>query len=147
MTTGKYAETRSRSGGEWRVIEYFNQIRDLHIIAALSSGTLFLLRGVAMWTGSGLGMTAPVRYLSVAIDTVLLGAAAVLATLLHRVPLVDRWITVKIGLVLVYIVLGSLALKRAPTPVSRRICLIAALLTFGAIYFGARSRGAVFWAS
>ena len=46
------------------MIEYFNQIRDLHIIAALSSGTLFLLRGIAMWVGSGLGMVAPVRWVT-----------------------------------------------------------------------------------
>jgi uncharacterized membrane protein SirB2 len=127
------------------LIEHFNEIRALHIGAALASGSLFLLRGLAMWNGSRLGMAAPVRYLSYAIDTLLLGAAVTLATLLHRVPPADRWLTTKIALVLLYVVLGSLALKRAPTPRARRLCLVAASLAFGAIYLVARSRTADWW--
>lgn len=128
------------------MVEYFNEIRVVHIVAAMASGGLFLLRGIGMWTGSSLGMLAPVRWLSVAIDTTLLGAAVALAFMLHRVPLEDPWITTKIVLVVAYIVLGSLALKRAPSVRARRICLIAALLTFAAIYWVARMRGAVPWA-
>lgn len=127
------------------MIEHFNEIRALHIGAALASGGLFLLRGLAMWVGSTRGMSAPVRYLSYALDTVLLGAAVTLATLLHRIPPADRWLTTKIALVVLYVVLGSLALRRAPTPRARRVCLVAALLTFGAIYLVARSRGAAAW--
>jgi uncharacterized membrane protein SirB2 len=128
------------------VIEYYEQIRILHVAAALASGGLFALRGVAMWVGSPRGMAAAVRYLSYAIDTLLLGAAVSLATLLQRVPLVDRWITTKIVLVLAYIALGSLALRRAPTLRARRASLIAALLTFAAILWVALHRGATFWA-
>ena len=124
------------------MIEYFSEIRAVHVAAALASGTLFLLRGLAMWNGSPLGMAAPVRWLSYAIDTVLLGAAVTLATLLHRVPLADRWLTTKVALVVLYVVLGSLALKRAPSARARRLCLVAALATFGAIFLVARSRGA-----
>lgn len=127
------------------MIEHFGEIRALHVAAALASGALFLLRGLAMWNGSGLGMAAPVRYLSYAIDTVLLGAAVALATLLQRVPFADRWITAKLALVVLYVVLGSLALKRAPTPRARRLCLVAALVTFVAIYLVARSRGVTWW--
>jgi uncharacterized membrane protein SirB2 len=127
------------------VIEYFGEIRALHVAAALASGGLFLLRGIAMWVGSGLGMAAPVRYVSYAIDTVLLGAAVMLAIVLHRVPLVDRWITLKIGLVVLYVVLGSLALKRAPTLRSRRACLVAALLVFWLVLVVARGRGSIPW--
>lgn len=76
----------------------------------------------------------------------LLTAAIALATMLQRVPLRDPWITTKVGLVLLYVVLGSLALKRAPTPLARRLCLVAALLTFALIYAVARSHGAATWA-
>jgi uncharacterized membrane protein SirB2 len=136
----------SLAGGEPPVIEHHEQIRILHVAAALASGGLFALRGAAMWSGSTLGMAAPVRYLSYAIDTLLLGAALTLATLLHRVPLVDPWITAKLALVLAYILLGSLALKRAPTRRARRACLLAALLVFGAILWVAVNRGSTLWA-
>ena len=99
MTTGKYAETPSVDPLHCNVLEHFEQIRTLHVAAAIGSGSLFLLRGLAMLAGSGLGMAAPVRYLSYAIDSVLLGAAIALATMLRLVPLVDPWITAKVGLV------------------------------------------------
>jgi len=79
MTTGKYAETPSVDPLHCNVLEHFEQIRTLHVAAALGSGSLFLLRGLAMLAGSWLGMAAPVRYLSYAIDSVLLGAAIALA--------------------------------------------------------------------
>ena len=146
MTTGKYAETPSVDPLHCNVLEHFEQIRTLHVAAALGSGSLFLLRGLAMLAGSGLGMAAPVRYLSYAIDSVLLGAAIALATMLRLVPLVDPWITAKVGLVVLYVVLGSMALKRAPTPGARRACLVAALLVFATIFAVARSHGAGAWA-
>lgn len=133
--------------GQWAaVIEYFPSVRSVHVAAALSSGALFALRGLAMWRGSNLGMSAPVRWASYAIDTVLLAAAVTLAHALHLVPFVDRWLTTKIGLVTLYVVLGSLALKRAPTPAARRLSLGLALLAFLAVYLVARDHGAARWA-
>jgi uncharacterized membrane protein SirB2 len=120
--------------------EYYPAIRLLHMTAASVSGALFVLRGVGMWLGSSVGMRAPIRYLSYAIDTVLLSAAVLLAAMLHRVPLVDPWITTKIGLVLLYIVLGSFALKRAPTALWRRVCFVAAVGVFLCIVWVARHR-------
>jgi uncharacterized membrane protein SirB2 len=93
-----------------------------------------------MWRASSIGMSAPIRYSSYAIDTVLLAAAVWLAILLHRTPFVDLWITVKVGLVVTYVVLGSLALKRAPTPRAKRTCFVLALLVFATIYWFARHR-------
>ena len=135
-----------REPGPRRVIEHFVTIRVVHVAAALASGLLFLLRGVAMWRGSAWAGSARVRWLSYAIDTLLLVAAVVLATMLRLVPLVDARLTTKIGLVALYIVLGSLALKRAPTMRARRICLVGALLVFAAILVVARDHGAVHWA-
>ena len=64
-------------------------------------------------------MAAPLRYLSYSIDTVLLTAALMLATILHQYPFVHGWLTVKVLLLVVYIVLGSFALKRGRTPAVR----------------------------
>jgi uncharacterized membrane protein SirB2 len=128
------------------VIEYFPSVRSVHVAAALTSGALFALRGLAMWRGSGVGMSAPVRWASYAIDTILLAAAVALAYWLQLVPLFDRWLTTKLALVVLYVVLGSLALKRAPTRATRRLSLVLALLVFLAVYLVARDHGAARWA-
>jgi uncharacterized membrane protein SirB2 len=99
-----------------------------------------------MWAGLRIGMTAPVRYLSYSIDTVLLTAALMLATMLHRAPFADAWLTTKIALVIAYIVLGSFALKRGPSRAWRRRFFLVALASFAVIYTVARSRGAGIWA-
>jgi uncharacterized membrane protein SirB2 len=90
-------------------------------------------------------MAAPVRYASYAIDTVLLAAAVTLAGVLDLAPLVDPWLTTKLVLVVSYVVLGSLALKRAPTQSGRRISLVAALLVFAIVVVVARDHGAAHW--
>ncbi len=101
---------------------------------------MFVLRGLAAEAGSGLGMSAPMRYLSYSIDTTLLTAALMLASMLHRVPFTDAWLTTKIGLVVAYIVLGSFALKRGRTARSRRVFFVSAMVVFTAIYAVARQR-------
>ena len=84
-------------------------------------------------------MVAPLRYLSYSIDTVLLTSALMLMTILHQFPFVNSWLTVKVTLVLAYIVLGTFALRRARTPRIRLICGVAALVVFGAIVSIART--------
>ena len=91
------------------MIECFPSVRSLHVAAALTSGALFALRGLAMWRGSSLGMSGPVRWTSYAIDTVLLAAAMTLAYWLRLVPFADRWLTTKIALVILYVVLAASA--------------------------------------
>jgi uncharacterized membrane protein SirB2 len=76
-------------------------------------------------------MAPGLRRLSYAIDTALLGAALLLLAILDLNPFVVPWLGTKIGLLLLYIVLGSLALKRAPTRRLRAASLVAALLCFG----------------
>ena len=84
-------------------------------------------------------MAAPVRYLSYSVDTVLLTSALMLMTLLHQFPFVNSWLTVKVTLVIVYIVLGAFALKRASTQPARLACAVAALLVFGLVVSIART--------
>jgi uncharacterized membrane protein SirB2 len=123
------------------MIEFYPQIKWVHVAAVIASGGLFALRGAGMLMGSTLGMSAPVRYLSYTIDTALLTAALMLATLLHQYPLVHGWLTAKVGLLVLYIVLGSYALKRASTRATRAGFFVAALLTYGLIICVALTRG------
>ena len=73
---------------------------------------------------------AALRYLSYAIDTTLLTAALMLVTILHQYPFVQAWLTVKVVLLVVYIVLGSLALKRAHTRRAQVACFFAAVSVY-----------------
>lgn len=121
------------------MIELYPEIRWVHIAAVLTSGALFALRGVAMLAGARWHMSAPLRYLSYTIDTVLLTAALMLATILHQYPFVNGWLTVKVLLLVVYVVLGSYALKRGSTRVVRAVTYIAALLVYALIISVARA--------
>ena len=46
-------------------------------------------------------------------------------------PVRDPWLGTKLLLLLLYIVLGSLALKRAPRPGQRAVFFVAALAVYG----------------
>jgi len=121
------------------LIQFYPEVRLIHIVAVLASGGLFLLRGLAIQLGARWTMAAPLRYLSYTIDTVLLAAAFMLSTMLHQYPFVHGWLTVKILLLVVYIVLGSYALKRGRTARARLACWIAALAVYGIIISVARA--------
>jgi uncharacterized membrane protein SirB2 len=116
------------------MIEFYPQIKLVHVAAVLLSGGLFLLRGLAVQGGSRWGMATPVRFLSYGIDIVLLSAALMLVAVLPPAMFANGWLWVKLGLLVAYVVLGSFALKRGPTPVIRRACFVTALLTYGAMF-------------
>ena len=59
--------------------------------------------------------------------------------MLHQYPFVHSWLTVKVVLLVVYIVLGSFALKRARKPATRLVTWLAALAIFGFIVSVARA--------
>ena len=84
-------------------------------------------------------MWAPLRYLTYTIDTVLLTAALMLVTILHQYPFVQSWLTVKVLLVVVYVVLGTFALRRARSARARVACYVAALAVFAFIVTIARA--------
>lgn len=121
------------------MIDFYPQIRLVHIVAVFASGSLFMLRGLALNLGGQWAMAAPLRYLSYTIDTVLLTAALMLATILHQYPFVHGWLTVKVVLLVVYIALGMFALKRGRTRSIRLGCYVAALAVYAFIISVARA--------
>ena len=113
------------------VADLYRFLKPLHIVLVLASGALFGARGFAVLSGRRWGMAPRVRYLSYGVDTLLLLAGVSLWWLLGLNPLRDAWLGSKLGLLLLYIVLGSLALKRARGHTLRRLCFVAALACFG----------------
>lgn len=121
------------------MLEYYLQIKQVHVAMVLSSGGLFALRGLLGLAGSGLGMSAPVRYLSYTIDTTLLTAALMLLVALKLNPFVIPWLSVKLTLLVLYIALGSFALRRGQGKRARAGFYLAALACFGFMYTVARA--------
>jgi uncharacterized membrane protein SirB2 len=121
------------------LLEFYPQIKAVHIGAVLASGVLFLLRGLALQLGARWVMVAPLRYLSYAIDSVLLTAALMLMTMLHQYPFVHPWLTVKVLLLVCYVVLGTFALERGSTQHGRLSCWLAALAVYAFIISVART--------
>jgi len=111
--------------------EYYAELRHVHIACALLTIVLFALRGCLMIAESRWGRMALLRYLPHAVDTVLLTSALILTTIIHQYPFSTGWLTAKAVLLLVYIVLGSIALKRGRSKRIRVAAFVAALLTVG----------------
>ncbi len=113
------------------LLDLYPDVRSAHIALVAISGVLFAVRGIAVMAGGAWAMRPAVRRMSVLIDTALLGAALLLVYMLHINPFTVGWLSTKIGLLLVYIVLGSYALKRARTAQVRLVSYVAALLCLG----------------
>lgn len=128
------------------MIEFYAQIRWVHIACIIASGSLFLLRGALVLAGQQrIAMRAPLRFLSYGIDTVLLSAALMLLTILPHAIYANGWLTVKLALVVVYIVLGSVALKLGRTARARTIAFVAALAVYLSIIAIARTHDPMGW--
>jgi uncharacterized membrane protein SirB2 len=129
------------------MLAYYAQVKWVHVAAVLSSGVLFFLRGLLLQLGaSRIAMFAPLRYLSYGIDTVLLTAALMLATMLPAGMFANGWLWTKLLLLPVYVVLGSLALRRARTPGLRLACFLAALAVYATMAGIARAHHPAGWA-
>ena len=115
------------------MIEFYAQIKWVHVFTVALSGSLFALRGLGILLGMQWPRAAPVRYLSYAIDTTLLTAALMLVTILPGAMFANGWLTLKLVLVVVYVVLGVYALRRGRTRGIKAACYGLALLTFIAI--------------
>ena len=97
------------------MIEFYPQIKYVHVLMVLLSGALFALRGIGVLAGARWPQSLPVRWTSYAIDTTLLTAAMMLLTILPWAMFGNGWLGTKVVLLVVYVVLGSLALKRGRT--------------------------------
>jgi uncharacterized membrane protein SirB2 len=121
------------------MIEFYPQIRQFHVFVALLSGSLFALRGAFLLGGARWPQALPVKWFSYTVDTALLTAALMLLTILPGGMFANGWLVVKVSLIVVYIVLGAFALKRAKTWRARLGFYLAALAIFLTIYSIARA--------
>ena len=127
------------------MIAYYLQIKAVHVLAVLLSGGLFALRGAAALAGQRWPLATPLRLLSYAIDTLLLTAALMLFTLLPGAVFANGWLAVKLVLLVGYVALGVLALRRAPTARQRALAYVAALAVYATMASIARAHHPLGW--
>ncbi|PHV05413.1 regulator SirB [Janthinobacterium sp. BJB412] len=108
-------------------------LKYLHMSCAALSGGLFLLRGCWMLFQPARLQQRWVRVAPHIIDTALLASAVTLAVLSGQYPLAQGWLSAKVLALLLYIVLGTIALKRGKTRAVRAGAFAAALACFGYI--------------
>jgi uncharacterized membrane protein SirB2 len=121
------------------LIALYPQIKAAHIGLAFFSGAFFALRGAAVLAGAAWPQQAAARRASMAIDSALLLAAVLLLAMLNLNPFATPWLLAKLGLLVAYVVLGVLALRRARTRLGRALAFVAALFCFGAMVGIARA--------
>jgi len=97
-------------------------VRNLHIATVVATFALFTLRGIWMMLDSPLLARRWVRIAPHVNDTILLAAGIYLATY-HGLP---AWLVTKIVLLVAYIVLGMIAIRRGRTKTIRVSAWIAA---------------------
>jgi uncharacterized membrane protein SirB2 len=124
---------------------HYLAIRLLHIGCVAFSATLFTARGLMRIADLAIANHVALRWLSYVVDTGLLGAAILLTLIVHQYPLVNGWLTVKVILLLLYIALGSIALRYARTRMGRSVAFVAAIVTFAYIVGVALAHDAAGW--
>lgn len=121
------------------MIEFYPQIKHVHIAMALTSGAIFALRGAGVLAGMRWPHWLVVRWTSYGVDTALLTAALMLLTILPGSMFANGWLTAKLVLLVAYVVLGTFAIKRGRTRLAKAGFYVAALLTFAMVYSIARA--------
>lgn len=105
----------------------YQLVKTVHHLSIALSLTLFAARWAGVLAQSAWPMRRPVRLTSVAIDTVLLSAGVALWVLGGWHPWHSPWLGAKLLALVVYVLLGSWALKRAHSRSGKLLCGVLAL--------------------
>lgn len=111
----------------------FQILKHIHVTFAALSFLLFFVRGIWSLNGSPIMRQRWVKTVPHFVDTALLASALGLAYTIGQYPLVDDWLTAKFFALLLYIVLGSVALKHGKTKTVRLWAWLAAMTVFAYI--------------
>jgi len=117
----------------------YTTLKHIHLTTVALTITLFLFRSALMlWWPRALNRRW-LRILPHINDTILLLSAIGMMLIIHQYPLVNHWLTAKVVGVLLYILFGTIALKRGRTKRIRIQAMIGALLSLGYLIAVART--------
>ena len=120
-------------------MSYF-ALKYVHVGAVIVSFSLFLLRGLWMMAAPEKLAVRWVRVVPHVVDTVLLASAIALVATTAQYPFAQPWLTAKVLALPVYILLGTVAIRRGRTRRVRIVAWILALIVFGYMVAVARAR-------
>jgi uncharacterized membrane protein SirB2 len=115
-------------------------LKNVHVACVVTTIVLFLVRGAWMIQGTLRDKGRWVRVAPHVIDTVLLASAIAMVILLGQYPGTAGWLTAKVIGLVVYILLGTIALKRGKTLPVRITAFAGALATFAYVVSVALTR-------
>jgi len=111
----------------------FQLLKTIHLTCAVLSISGFLLRGFWMMKSSPLLQHRMTKILPHVIDTLLLVSAIWMTVIIQQYPFVHGWLTAKVVALIVYILLGTIALKRGKTREIRIAAFAGAVVVFAYI--------------
>jgi len=117
----------------------------IHISCALISLSLFIWRGIMMWLNRPLKKRLLRRVLPDTVDTLFLASGIIMAFLMGVSPLESTWLAAKIAGLLVYIVLGSVALHYGRSVWIKHVSFVAALCVFAYVVAVAKAMDPMPW--
>lgn len=120
-------------------------IKYLHISTAILTIFGFAVRGYWMMTQSQMLQKKVVRIAPHILDTVFLLSGVTLVFMLNLNALSQPWLLAKFAGLILYIVLGTVAIKRGATMQIRVIAFISALAVFAYIVGVAITKSAASW--
>ena len=122
-------------------------LKYVHMLAAVTTILGFVLRGYWMLIESEKLQHPVTRVAPHIIDTVFLLAGVGLIGLLRLQPLQQPWLLAKFTGLIVYVLLGAVAIRRGPTKQIRTIALAGAVAVFAYIVGVALTRSPLSWLS
>ncbi len=120
-------------------------IKILHICTAILTISGFALRGYWMMTQSEKLQHKVTRFVPHIIDTVFLLSGVALVFMLNLNAFSQPWLLTKFAGLILYIVLGTIAIKRGSTMQIRVVALVSALAVFAYIAGIAVTKSAASW--
>lgn len=127
------------------MMEFYPQVKWTHVHAVICSGIIFTLRGGAALLGAKWPQHWLPRYGSYTVDTILLTTATMLFSMLPKGMFANGWLTFKVSLVVVYVILGVFAMRPKRTQAQRAVFYVLALTTFAFIFGIARMHHPAGW--
>ena len=108
----------------------FMLLKHIHVSCAGISFALFFLRGIWSFRDSPIMRQRWIKVVPHIVDTLLLASALMLAYTIDQYPFLDGWLTAKFFGLVLYILLGTIALKYGKTKTMRISAWFAAQAVF-----------------
>ena len=123
----------------------YSTLKTIHISFAILSIAGFTLRGIWMFSKNTILEMAIVRIAPHVVDTVFLLTGIWLVVLLQLNVKEQSWLIAKFAALVLYVILGAIALRRGKTTQIRTVAFAAALATYLYIVGVALSKSPASW--